>query len=104
MDCIKQSGASLLCFMHRMERKIPKKQTIGGRNIGNKATLLAMDKNCSPAKTPTIPKIISPQNMVIIGITRGEQYITLAELTQIGIFLVSLVSLLYAIFHNDKRK
>lgn len=33
-----------------------------------------------------------------------EQYITLAELTQIGIFLVGLVSLLYAIFNNDKRK
>ncbi len=33
-----------------------------------------------------------------------EHYITLADLTQIGIFLVGLISLLYAIFHNDKRK
>ena len=33
-----------------------------------------------------------------------EHYITLAELTQIGIFLVSLVSLLYAIFHNNEKR
>ncbi len=33
-----------------------------------------------------------------------EHYITLAELTQIGIFLVSFVSLLYAIFHNNEKR
>lgn len=31
-------------------------------------------------------------------------YITLSELVEIGMFLVSLVSLLYVIFHNDEKR
>ena len=33
-----------------------------------------------------------------------EQYITVSDLIQTGIFLVGFTSLLYMIFHNDKKK
>ncbi len=33
-----------------------------------------------------------------------ENYITVSDLIQTGIFLVSFASLLYMIFHNDKKE
>jgi hypothetical protein len=33
-----------------------------------------------------------------------DTYVTLSELIQIGLFLVSYTTLLYAVFHNNHKK